>query len=77
VVSGRAQSPGALFETKLLRVEREPTTSTRQARIIFKDFENSNLELDPSPIPTTGTGSSRTQPDLNFDNPACAARVCG
>ncbi len=43
----------------------------RDARIIFQDIETLELDLGSRwPRPTTGTGSTRHQPDLNFDNPA-------
>ena len=42
----------------------------QDARIIFKDFEPRTGPGTRSPRPTTGTASTRHQPDLNYDNPA-------
>ena len=53
--------------------------NTRDARIIFKDFETSNWSWDPVAKAYYWHRFYSHQPDLNFDNPAvheAVEKVC-
>ena len=70
VVPGVARRTRPARKRRLVRLVGRPTSATQDARIIFVDTEPSNWTLGPGrAASTTGTASSRHQPDLNYDNP--------